>query len=74
MFLLLFEIGEWPFESIRFLAETNELFAHFMTTGDLGAKGGKTPTSPLKMKAGRPKMKKDEKSKLIEAGEWVLQF
>jgi len=41
-----------------------------MTTGDpSSAKGGKTPTSPLKMKIGRPKLKKDEKSKLMEAGE-----
>jgi len=40
-----------------------------MTTGDPAAKGGKTPTSPLKIKLGRPRLKKDEKSKLIEAGE-----
>lgn len=52
-----------------FLLQQTELFAHFMTTGDLGAKSGKTPTSPLKMKIGRPKLKKDEKSKLMEAGD-----
>jgi len=52
-----------------FLLQQTELFAHFMTTGDPAAKGGKTPTSPLKMKIGRPKLKKDEKSKLMEAGE-----
>lgn len=52
-----------------FLLKQTELFAHFITTGDVGSKGGKTPTSPLKMKAGRPKLKKDEKSKLMEAGD-----
>ncbi len=52
-----------------FLLQQTELFSHFMTTGDVGSKSGKTPTSPLKMKPGRPKLKKDEKSKLIEAGE-----
>jgi len=52
-----------------FLLQQTELFAHFMTTGDPAAKGGKTPTSPLKMKIGRPRLKKDEKSKLMEAGE-----
>jgi len=35
----------------------------------MASKGVKAPTSPLKMKIGRPKMKKDEKSKLMEAGE-----
>jgi len=39
-----------------------------MTTGGDGM-GNKTPNSPLKMKPGRPKFKKDEKSKLMEAGE-----
>lgn len=53
-----------------FLLQQTELFAHFMTTGDpSSAKSGKTPTSPLKMKIGRPKLKKDEKSKLMEAGD-----
>ena len=42
--------------------------------GGEGGKGGdrpgtKTPNSPLKMKPGRPKYKKDEKSWLMEAGE-----
>ena len=52
-----------------FLLQQTELFAHFITTGDIAGKSGKAPTSPLKMKIGRPKMKKDEKSKLMEAGE-----
>ncbi|KAK2161132.1 hypothetical protein NP493_1600g00004 [Ridgeia piscesae] len=39
-----------------------------MTTGGDGM-GNKTPNSPLKMKPGRPKFKKDEKSKLMEAGD-----
>jgi hypothetical protein len=52
-----------------FLLQQTELFAHFMTTGDLAGKSGKAPTSPLKMKIGRPRLKKDEKSKLMEAGE-----
>ena len=64
----------------EFLLEQTELFSHFITTGDRGATGAatssgsggvaaNTPTSPLKMKPGRPRFKKDEKSKLIEAGE-----
>ena len=53
-----------------FLLQQTELFSHFMTTGGQQP-GGKVPTSPLKMKGGRPRLKKDEKSKLIEAGEWV---
>ena len=49
----------------EFLLEQTELFAHFMVTG---SQANKMPNSPLKMK-GRPRMKKDEKSKLIEVGE-----
>lgn len=41
-----------------------------MATG--AAAGGGGPTSPLKMKPGRPRVKKmDEKSKLVAAGEYV---
>jgi len=55
-----------------FLMKQTELFAHFMTSADLIAKaGGKAPVSPLKMKTGRPRQKKDEKSKLFEAGEYA---
>lgn len=38
------------------------------TAWDAGQKGAKAG-SPLKLKIGRPRLKKDEKSKLIEAGE-----
>ncbi|KAL3881052.1 hypothetical protein ACJMK2_033250 [Sinanodonta woodiana] len=51
----------------EFLLKQTELFAHFMSTGNSGV--GKTPVSPLKMKPGRPKAKKDEKAKLVEAGD-----
>ncbi|KAK3611417.1 hypothetical protein CHS0354_034864 [Potamilus streckersoni] len=51
----------------EFLLKQTELFAHFMSTGNSG--GGKTPVSPLKMKPGRPKAKKDEKTKLVEIGD-----
>jgi hypothetical protein len=51
------------------LLKQTELFAHFMTTGEAGPTGVKAPTSPLKMKIGRPKLKKDERTKLFEAGE-----
>ena len=50
-----------------FLLKQTELFAHFMSTGANNAGSG--PTSPLKMKAGRPRVKKDEKAKLVAAGE-----
>lgn len=50
-----------------FLLKQTELFAHFMSTGGQGNKG---PSSPLKMKPGRPKLKKnDEKSKLVAVGD-----
>lgn len=41
-----------------------------MQTGAGQNASGKTPTSPLKMKPGRPKVKKvDEKAKLAAVGE-----
>ncbi|XP_052828278.1 SWI/SNF-related matrix-associated actin-dependent regulator of chromatin subfamily A member 5 isoform X3 [Octopus bimaculoides] len=50
-----------------FLLKQTELFAHFMSTG---GQGGKGPSSPLKMKPGRPRLKKnDEKSKLVAIGD-----
>lgn len=52
----------------EFLLKQTELFSHFMQTG-AGPSGGKTPTSPLKMKPGRPKTKKDEKQKLASSGD-----
>ncbi|XP_025084956.1 SWI/SNF-related matrix-associated actin-dependent regulator of chromatin subfamily A member 5-like isoform X2 [Pomacea canaliculata] len=52
----------------NFLLQQTELFAHFMATG--ASAGGGGPTSPLKMKPGRPRIKKmDEKSKLVAAGD-----
>ncbi|KAK7097547.1 SWI/SNF-related matrix-associated actin-dependent regulator of chromatin subfamily A member 5-like [Littorina saxatilis] len=53
----------------NFLLQQTELFAHFMSTG--AAAGGGGPTSPLKMKPGRPRVAKkiDEKSKLLTAGD-----
>ena len=56
----------------QFLLKQTELFAHFMTTGGNQPKPGAsagTPSSPLKMKSGRPKIKKDDKAKLLEVGE-----
>ncbi|XP_046560346.1 SWI/SNF-related matrix-associated actin-dependent regulator of chromatin subfamily A member 5-like isoform X1 [Haliotis rubra] len=51
-----------------FLLQQTELFAHFMSTGT--KTGAVAPTSPLKMKPGRPKVKKlDEKAKLVAAGD-----
>jgi SWI/SNF-related matrix-associated actin-dependent regulator of chromatin subfamily A member 5 len=53
-----------------FLLEQTELFAHFMSTGGNNAGAGPmSPTSPLKMKAGRPRQKKDDKQKLVAAGD-----
>ena len=51
----------------EFLLKQTELFAHFMSTGMNGNK--KTPTSPLKMKNRQTKASKNEKAKLVEAGE-----
>jgi len=48
----------------EFLLKQTELFAHFIQPA-----GQKTPTSPLKMKPGRPRMKKDDKQNLITAGD-----
>ncbi len=59
----------------EFLLEQTELFSHFMSTGAAGAgPAGASPTSPLKMKPGRPRMKKDEKAKLVEAGGEYVAF
>lgn len=45
-----------------------------MHTGGGNTGSGKTPTSPLKMKPGRPtKIKKqDERAKLVSVGEYVI--
>lgn len=51
----------------EFLLKQTELFAHFIQPA-----AQKSPTSPLKVKLGRPRMKKDEKQSLISAGEYVL--
>ncbi|KAL3234010.1 hypothetical protein MRX96_022766 [Rhipicephalus microplus] len=49
-----------------YLLQQTEIFAHFMTTSS-AAKG---VTSPLKLKPGRPKLKKnDEKAKLAAVGD-----
>ncbi|KAI8486756.1 hypothetical protein Bbelb_355040 [Branchiostoma belcheri] len=45
----------------QYLLQQTELFTHFM------ASGTKAPTSPLKMK-GRPRIKPDERSKLLASG------
>lgn len=47
-----------------------------MQTGGGNTGSGKTPTSPLKMKPGRPSKGKklDEKAKLVSAGEYVVVF
>ncbi|XP_073498389.1 SWI/SNF-related matrix-associated actin-dependent regulator of chromatin subfamily A member 5 [Phyllobates terribilis] len=47
-----------------YLLKQTELFAHFIQPA-----AQKTPTSPLKMKPGRPRLKKDEKQNLISAGD-----
>lgn len=51
----------------EFLLKQTELFAHFIQPA-----AQKSPTSPLKVKLGRPRIKKDEKQCLISAGEYVL--
>lgn len=48
----------------EYLLKQTELFAHFIQPA-----AQKTPTSPLKMKPGRPRIKKDEKQNLLSAGE-----
>ncbi|XP_044162211.1 SWI/SNF-related matrix-associated actin-dependent regulator of chromatin subfamily A member 5-like [Bufo gargarizans] len=47
-----------------YLLKQTELFAHFIQPA-----AQKTPTSPLKMKPGRPRLKIDEKQNLISAGD-----
>ncbi|XP_030836704.1 SWI/SNF-related matrix-associated actin-dependent regulator of chromatin subfamily A member 5 [Strongylocentrotus purpuratus] len=48
-----------------FLLQQTEIFTHFMST----TSAMKSPTSPLKIKPGRPKMKRDEKQKLSAVGD-----
>lgn len=48
----------------EYLLKQTEVFAHFIQPA-----AQKTPTSPLKMKPGRPRIKKDEKQNLLSAGE-----
>ncbi|KAK6173102.1 hypothetical protein SNE40_016626 [Patella caerulea] len=53
-----------------FLLQQTELFGHFMQMGGMQTQGAGPPTSPLKMKPGRPKAKKmDEKTRLLVAGD-----
>ncbi|XP_008570617.1 PREDICTED: probable global transcription activator SNF2L1 isoform X2 [Galeopterus variegatus] len=49
----------------EFLLKQTELFAHFIQPSTQ-----KSPTSPLNMKLGRPRIKKDEKQSLISAGDY----
>ncbi|XP_077000968.1 SWI/SNF-related matrix-associated actin-dependent regulator of chromatin subfamily A member 1 isoform X2 [Tamandua tetradactyla] len=49
----------------EFLLKQTELFAHFIQPA-----AQKSPTSPLNMKLGRPRIKKDEKQTLICAGDY----
>ncbi|KAF2987991.1 hypothetical protein EK904_003059, partial [Melospiza melodia maxima] len=49
----------------EYLLKQTELFAHFIQPA-----AQKTPTSPLKMKPGRPRIKKDEKQNLLSAGDY----
>ncbi|KAA8594681.1 hypothetical protein FQN60_011816 [Etheostoma spectabile] len=48
----------------EYLLKQTELFAHFIQPA-----AQKTPTSPLKMKPGRPRIKNDEKQNLLSAGD-----
>ncbi|KAJ8262167.1 hypothetical protein GJAV_G00163270 [Gymnothorax javanicus] len=48
----------------EYLLKQTEVFAHFIQPA-----AQKTPTSPLKMKPGRPRIKKDEKQTLLSAGD-----
>ncbi|XP_060913340.1 SWI/SNF-related matrix-associated actin-dependent regulator of chromatin subfamily A member 5 [Labrus mixtus] len=48
----------------EYLLKQTELFAHFIQPS-----AQKTPTSPLKMKPGRPRIKNDEKQNLLSAGD-----
>uniref|UniRef100_A0A8C5QL26 SNF2 related chromatin remodeling ATPase 1 n=1 Tax=Leptobrachium leishanense TaxID=445787 RepID=A0A8C5QL26_9ANUR len=49
----------------EFLLKQTELFAHFIQPA-----AQKSPTSPLKVKLGRPRVKKDEKQTLLSAGDY----
>ncbi|KAF6091510.1 SWI/SNF related, matrix associated, actin dependent regulator of chromatin, subfamily a, member 1 [Phyllostomus discolor] len=49
----------------EFLLKQTELFAHFVQPSTQ-----KSPTSPLNMKLGRPRIKKDDKQSLISAGDY----
>ncbi|KAM7332883.1 hypothetical protein ACRRTK_009591 [Alexandromys fortis] len=49
----------------EYLLKQTELFAHFIQPA-----AQKTPTSPLKMKPGRPRVKKDEKQNLLSVGDY----
>ncbi|KAH0630943.1 hypothetical protein JD844_004332 [Phrynosoma platyrhinos] len=49
----------------EFLLKQTELFAHFIQPA-----AQKSPTSPLKVKLGRPRIKKDEKQCLLSAGDY----
>ncbi|KAG9347098.1 hypothetical protein JZ751_006025 [Albula glossodonta] len=48
----------------EYLLKQTEVFAHFIQPA-----AQKTPTSPLKMKPGRPRIKKDEKQNLLSVGD-----
>lgn len=51
-----------------YLLQQTEIFSHFMTSGQTG---GKEASSPLKLKPGRPKSRKnDEKAKLSAMGDF----
>ncbi|XP_059536318.1 probable global transcription activator SNF2L1 isoform X7 [Myotis daubentonii] len=49
----------------EFLLKQTELFAHFIQPS-----AQKSPTSPLNMKLGRPRIKKEDKQSLISAGDY----
>ncbi|XP_043829923.1 probable global transcription activator SNF2L1 isoform X4 [Dromiciops gliroides] len=49
----------------EFLLKQTELFAHFIQPA-----AQKSPTSPLKVKVGRPRVKRDEKQCLLSAGDY----
>uniref|UniRef100_A0AAY5ETR3 SWI/SNF related, matrix associated, actin dependent regulator of chromatin, subfamily a, member 1 n=1 Tax=Electrophorus electricus TaxID=8005 RepID=A0AAY5ETR3_ELEEL len=48
----------------EFLLKQTELFAHFIQPA-----GQKSPTSPLKVRLGRPRVKQDEKQNLLSVGD-----
>lgn len=48
----------------EFLLKQTELFAHFIQPASQ-----KSPTSPLKVKVGRPRIKQDEKQNLLSVAE-----